>query len=360
MAFVRNRERLAAQGVRYPEHYTDGRAGEGDAVSGNGLSLLPLLSPAPEMTDEDGRRALAEVLDVVDASPQETVVYSSEMLFYFRPDRMAELRDALAARGVELWTLMYVRDIAGLVVSSYAQMVKRMRYTEPMSFYVGEYGNLPADMGAGGRLRILHDLLGPERVVVRHYDTDRKHLFDSLATEVLGIDDLSGYELVHNAVNRSLSPEEVEWMRHMNASLDSDLAAMIASDRITHRPALTLARPTIVRSDLDVLRGRFEDEVAWVNRHCFGTDRLSVEGSTPVVAAPDLPEVTQRERFLLDLLTDFANDEAARRRARKERRRAAAAAAAEAGDREARRHHTMRGAARRIRNRMRGGPATST
>ena len=294
VALVRNRDALAAAGVRYPEHASDTRARKGRAGSGNGLALQDLL------TTDGG--ALPEIA----GAP--TVLYSSEFLWYFRPDRMAALRDQVEARGVQLEVIAYVRDIAGMVVSSYAQSVKRSRYVAPLSTYIEEYGANTTGLGPGARLQTLVDVLGAEHVIVRHYDSERTRLVPLFFTDVLGA---AAPAEEPGEVNRSLTSQETEWMRHMNPSLSDDRAALIASEALTGRTPLPSPPFTVTDADLAALERRFGAEVAWGNEQFLG-GMLSVQGSVAVSDAP-VADVGRSEQHLLDVLSDMANRQSARR-----------------------------------------------
>lgn len=308
VALVHNREALAAAGVRYPEHASDVRARKGRAGSGNGQALQELL------TSDGGS------LPEVDGAP--TVLYSSEFLWYFRPDRLAFLRDSLAGRGITLEVVAYVRDIAGMVVSSYAQSVKRSRYTGPLSTYIEEYGANTTGIGPGARLQTLVELLGHEHVHVRHYDSERHHLVPVFFTDVLGV---AAPEVEPGEVNRSLTALETEWMRHMNTSLADDRAALIASEALTARAPVPSPAFSVSAADLAALEARFGEEVAWVNEH-FLHGRLSVQGAAQVSSAP-APAVGPEQQHLLDVLSDLVNRESSRQAKRQAAREAAGQAA---------------------------------
>ena len=304
VAFVRNRAALAAAGVRYPSHVSDRRAVRGRTVSGNGLALLELLT-----TGAGGD--LAPVLAELTSSSEPTVLYSSEFLWYFRPDRLSWFVDQLAAVDVDLVVVAYVRDIAGLVVSSYRQMVKRARYVNSLSQYVQEYAAASVELGLAARPQSLVELLGPERVLVRHYDSERTSLVSTFFTQVLGV---AAPDEQPGEFNRSLTPLETEWMRYLNLSLSDNRAALIASEALTARPPLLSSGSSISAEDLAVLELGFGPEVAWINEH-FLDGRLSLLGSA-TVSQSSLAQIGDVERHLLDVLSDFANRRSERREKR--------------------------------------------
>jgi hypothetical protein len=330
VALVRNRELLAERGIRYPAHVTDERALRGETVSGNGLALAPYLAPQDKTTDDEGTAALASLLSEVDTASARSLLYSSEMLFYFDVERLRALHQTLAARGVRLRVMMFVRDIAGHALSSYAQEVKRSMYADPLRTYLEGYCLWPADMSMGPRLRAAVEIIGVENTVVAHYDTERRHLVQAFLSAVFGIDELTGFEIDPGKVNRSLTARETEWMRHLNSRLNTLLGALIASDVIISREPVDGGRMAVTEAEALALEGRFGDEVSWINETFFTDGRLSITGRTPVVDdALEVPTTTEVDLFLLDCIAELANEQQHGRDVRTARARARAARAAE-------------------------------
>jgi hypothetical protein len=355
VALVRNRELLAARGIRYPEHRTDQRALRGETVSGNGLALAPYLAPQPETSAADSATALAQLLSEVDTASARSLLYSSEMLFYFDADRLRELHETLAARGVRLRVMMFVRDVAGHALSSYAQEVKRSMYAEPLRTYLQGYCLWPAGMSMGPRLQAAVATVGAENTVVGHYDTDRRHLVEAFMSSVFAVDDLTGFEIDPGKVNRSLTARETEWMRHLNSRLNTLLGALIASDLIIAREPVDGGRMAVTREEAEALAGRFADEVTWINEVFFPDGRLSVTGSTVVVDdALEFPATTEIDRFLLDCIADLSNEQQRFRDARNARTRAARGAAPDPPNTRTRIRRRLGRARRRMRDRMSG------
>ncbi|MFC5729775.1 MULTISPECIES: hypothetical protein [Nocardioides] len=317
VALVRNREQLARLGIRYPEHVTDARARRGQAMSGNGLALQACLAPKPGTTEEQSDAALDGLFAEIAATTQPTIAYSSEFLAYFDVDRLRSLHGLLQARGVRLRSVIYVRDVAGHAISSYAEHVKRARYTVTLPEYLDEYVRWPAELSMGPRVQALDEILGADNCLVIHYDSVRKELFESFMDQTFGIQDLTDFDLSRDDVNRSLTAQEVEWMRYLNARLESPVAATAVSDQIVGREPLERRSLVLTRDEVALLDARFGKEVAWINDHFFPDGRLSIEGGATIVDEREAPApLTSNERFLLDCLAGLGNEWPPQRRSR--------------------------------------------
>ncbi|WP_402466801.1 hypothetical protein [Isoptericola aurantiacus] len=313
IAFVRNRDVLREHGVHYPMSSSDARALSGEVVSGNGNALLPYLGQGGRANDEQALAALATLLRELDATEDPTVLYSSELLFRFSPDRITALAQLLEERGVTLQVAVYLRDIAGHALSVYAQGVKKNRVTSDLEGYLGRDGE-PARYAPPLRSRLQHlrDVLGVENVRVLHYDTERAHLVPGFFSTVLRLDPAVPLDLGAGFVNRSLTVHELELMRHANRNLRQKSAAWALSDALMARPAPPDGRRLqLTQQDLDHLHHQFDDEVRWINETFFPDERLTVEGGAGVIADSRVEaESTAMERHLMDALVDLAGSKA--------------------------------------------------
>lgn len=307
VAFVRNRDFLTDLGIYYPEHYSDKRAMRGETVTGNGIALQPYLAPPEGTSDEDAEAALAGLLELVHSSATRSLLYSSEMLFYFDVERLRSLHTVLADRGVRLRAMMFVRDVAGHALSCYAQEVKRSRYTASLATYIEGYSLWPEDMSMQPRLAALLDILGADNTVVAHYDTARRTIVESFLAATYGLTDLTGFESGTETVNRSLTAQEVEWMRYINGRLETALGALVVSDQIIHRAPLDPTGVFLTVDEVKQLGERFGDEVSWINEQFPGTG-ITVEGGATIHdGRTDVHEPDDNEKFLLDCLAEVVN-----------------------------------------------------
>jgi len=308
VAFVQNRDQLAALGVRYPVAASDHIALRGGVVSGNGMEILEHLAPRKNEPGED-TRVLEMVRKEVAGADGGAVLYSSEFLYQYQPTRLAEMREVMAGEGATVQAVVYVRDVAGHALSSYSQVVKRALYTEPLAHYL-EVGKGTYGLNLRPRLNRLRSTLGAENVTVLHYDGEADALFAGFMRRVFGVTDLAGFTSSHGRVNRSLTRREVEWMRYMNRQLKNKVHARRMSDTLISRPPADSSALSMTPQEVELLRQRYGVEVAWVNDTFLDGSPFSVEGNVVVAddAAPEI-ENDATTRWLLDCLVDVVTSE---------------------------------------------------
>jgi hypothetical protein len=284
-AFVRNRDWLAGHGIDYPPSPWDEAAASHKITSGNGLGLAKALNPAlqfpPTITPDD---ALQETLDAILNSQQRQVLYSSELMVRFTVDRARRFREALAQNGIDLCIHMWVRNIAAHACSVYNQQVKRHRYADDFGTY------LRTHYKSAFYLVLLRacDVVGKDNIRVTSYDRHRNHMFRTFCRN-LGIE-AGGFEEVSKTVNRSLSREELEVMRSLNATLTTDNEGVAMSDRLIYRAPEEKAVHIITSAERDLLQDRFGKEIEMVNAFC-GEAVISLL-SDDVIVADDAPCVS--------------------------------------------------------------------
>ena len=290
---VRNRGWLQEHGVWYPPFRSDAKAGDGGAHVGNGLPLLRYLRPESATRPDGPERALRQVRAELARNDASTVLYSNEWLFgQHRSEQLRALRDALAVTGVTLQTVVYLRDIAGLALSAYAQQVETRMVATTFSEYVGSSVVTPPKFRISwqARLERMLEVVGPEHVLVQHYDSNRHRLVESLL-EVLGITDgPDGPGDAASVYNRTLTVREIEWKRYLNARITSRAESRRLGDAIAQLPAPSDGeRLGATAADVAALR-RFENQVDWVNRTFFeGDPVLSILGGRTCVPEPQQP-----------------------------------------------------------------------
>lgn len=305
VAFVQNRDQLAAVRVHYPVAGSDAVAARGGVVSGNGLEILEHLAPR-KGDPAEAVRALERVRNDVAGAHSGTVLYSSEFLYHAQPARLAEMRDVMSAQGATVQAVVYVRDIAGHALSSYSQVVKRALYTEPLAHFLDpDEGSYRINLRP--RLQQLRSTLGAENVTILHYDSQRADLFAGFMRCVFGVTDLTGFTPAFDRVNRSLTRQEVEWMRYMNRGLQNKRQARRVSDSMISRPPSDDSALSMTPQEVELLRGRYSEEVAWVNETFLDDAPLTVEGG--VLIAEDAPVGIEHDvttRWLMDCMVEMA------------------------------------------------------
>lgn len=311
---VLNRAELARQGVHYPEHSSDAEAALGNVTTGNGAPLRPLVETRirDRVGPEGVSRARERLVELLSTTTADTVLYSQEWFFQYDPDLLGELDSLVGALGVELGVIVYVRDVAPHVESIYGQSVKRGRYTRTLTDFVTTYiQRSDPNMFPMTRERIesAAKVLGPGRLHVMHYETERDRLAESLLVDTLGVEPET-LDLDVHPVNRSLTQREVLWMRALNDQVTVPGAARLASDQIISLPAQASPRVGVGADDLRRLEKAFRPDVDWINDAFFPDRRLAI-GSSRADAGAEPLALTEAEARLLEVMAGVA-DQAAR------------------------------------------------
>jgi hypothetical protein len=310
VAFVRAREQLARLGVNYPPDSTDQAAMAGKVMSGNGMGILEAVAPRVHDPAE-AERSRANIVEQALGFDGHTTLYSSEFLFSFAPKSVVTLRDELDRRGVRLEFVVYVRNIAGHAASSYAQAVKRRMYTGSFREYIDRDANGPYRMAVRRKLQSLLDRVGSDNLHVLHYDSVRSRLVPDFCSHVLGVD-VDQLELtdVPERVNRSLTGDEIAIVRYMNRSLVGRKRAHLVGDLIIDHPPFGSPGLSIDQADFDLLRHYYEADMEWLNETFFPDNRQVAVAADDVRLsdrADPVAELSERERFVLDLAAQLAN-----------------------------------------------------
>lgn len=252
---VHNRERLAACGIDYPAHPSDDVARAGGMTAGNGSGLADLLHSELAGAPVDLAHARAgwrSVAAEVARNPLPRILYSSELMYRFRPEHLAALVEATEEAGVDLRIVAYVRDIAPYFVSSYSQRVKYNGFAGSLEDYLG--GSEDFERRAElfrPKLRELVEIAGSPRVRVLHYDSVKSDLFAGFARDALDLGD------------------PIDWHRPPN-TVNSGLV-----DPGGRRIGMS-------RRCLEFLEDRFATDVAWINSE-FLAGRMDVQGDVRLI-----------------------------------------------------------------------------
>lgn len=314
-----NREELARQGVNYPEHISDAEAALGNVSSGNGGPLRPLIETRlrEQAGDEGVARARDRLIETLCTTAADTVLYSQEWFFQYDPDLLSELDSLVGDLGVELGVIVYVRDVAPYVESIYRQSVKRRRYAGDLADFVSDYilRSVPNTFPlTRERIESAAQVLGPGRLHVMHYETERDRLAESLLVDTLGVE-RDTLDLGVRHVNRSLTHREVLWMRALNQKFTVAGAARLASDQIMAQPPQGDARLGLDAENLRRLENAFVADVDWINDAFFPDRRLAIGTCGAGASGPTPMALTAAETRLLEVVAGLANHAAREARA---------------------------------------------
>lgn len=270
-----NAERLARQGIDYADTVPEVKFGE--SLSGNGTPLH--------------RACVAQAFDEVESllrstyffRPGNTVaIISCELLQGLKPATIEALKSVCDRNGIAVTVVAYTRSVYEALYSTYVQFVKRGACTH-------RFGEDPADLGVDRSVDYLQryaEVFGNDMVVL-NYDQAKDDIYASFAA-VTGIE-RKGLKELGLKVNRSLSFEEVETLRRINALHEGAFSTPISNFVIAQSPSLS----TPVFYDEALVRQVRETAAAgvdWINRRFeldppLQTDRYTGSPST----RPDAP-----------------------------------------------------------------------
>jgi hypothetical protein len=234
--FALNVDRLAEQGVIYPESHDVQIARNLHITSGN-FRIKAIMEEFPQF------RKLAD-----DASA--SLLFSSEYLFpeLFSEENAAEfIKDS----GFDIEVLLFIRNPIDLIRSTYIQMVKRSGYSRAIDEYrrknLSDY-HLTREVGDFCRNCRRHGF----NLRVVSYDFHR----DDVVTPVLdflGVGDRSQFRMIDNVVNRSLDDAEIYLMRKLNEACGDTSFSFLADafcNALPNVPASNLALSSECISEL--------------------------------------------------------------------------------------------------------------
>ena len=245
-----NAEALSRQGIDYADTVPEVKYGE--SLSGNGS----LLHKACVSQDFDEVESL--LTSTYFFTPENSVaIISCELFQGIRPSAILQFREICEEKGIEVHVIAYVRSVYEVLYSTYIQFVKR-------SFYTHSFGEKESDINFSTAVEYLSRYLEVfgDNMVVLNYDEAKKDMYSSFA-EATGINK-KGLEKFKLKVNRSLSFDEAEICRRMNALHQGVFATQISNYLIGLAPAI---KTPVFYDELLVQRVRKDtkEELQWIN-----------------------------------------------------------------------------------------------
>jgi hypothetical protein len=289
-----NQEQLLRHGVHYPTGSDHDEAVAGHVTSGNAAGLAVAL----RYSGATGPAPVARTLDrlLADCPPEASVaLLSSEMLARARAHQLAMLREHAVARGHRVRAVILVRHYSDWLLSIYQQHVKVKGESRSFADYARE-----APIRVADTVRHYDQAFGEDAVTVLSYDTIRHRLVEAFLEQALGLPS-QGFRIPPVWVNRSLTPYEVEVLRHLNQLCrpgERHWVSQVARQLLQVAPELDDRVPFAARPPAGAL-DRYADDVAFLN------SRLR-EGVVLLDASrPDEPS-PEPERLLADAVRDAA------------------------------------------------------
>jgi hypothetical protein len=233
-----------------------------DVTSGNGEALFAKLYGSNSSDEE-----LASTIQSY-FSTRANAICSSELFEDCSGADWSRLANLVSELGIELHVIFFVRDLIRFFQSAYDQAIKR--HGEHRSFSGWSNSMKWTHVEA---LRALVDRFPAERLHVIHYDEATRSIFPPFLS-AMGLESMVDPAEIHRntVVNRSLTRQEREALKSLNAVMDADGARELAdlfmefNRRAWSEPAWV--SPRLARS----LVHRFADDCAWLNSTFFNGD----------------------------------------------------------------------------------------
>ncbi len=245
-----NAETLSRQGIDYADLIPAAKHGE--VSSGNGY-LLHRACVSQDFAEVE--KLLTETYFF---NPENKVsIISCELLQGIRPVYIRKIREICENNNINVSVIAYVRSVYEQSYSTYVQGIKRAGITH-------SFGEKSEDISFSKTVEYLRrylDVFG-DHLIVRNYDDAKKDIYSSFA-DLTGID-RKGTKEIRVKVNRSLTLQEAEALRRVNALHKGIFATKISDFVIGLSPA---AKTTVLYDDALVHRVRndTEEDMRWIN-----------------------------------------------------------------------------------------------
>lgn len=213
--------------------------------------------PAARMSEEEADGLLRDVGAELAASEHETALFSSEHFdIGVSPKSIARLCKALAEHRVKV--VLYLRNQVDLIQSLYFEHLKWGGVTELSQFAANQLriGALAYDE------RVAHWIDAGVEICVLDYNQERQTLATGFLGAIPGAPPLERLTAPRNAVNESLAPEAMEYLRRMNLLVASpgerrnayvDLYKQLHKEHLRWTHARQLPLPTVLIEALPAL-----------------------------------------------------------------------------------------------------------
>lgn len=261
VGLVRNRDRLHAVGIRYPESESDRDAALGKITSGNGLAIASFLNPKLPFSRRFARPDfLADFFSGIAAADGDCILYSSEHMGFFVDENLRAFANAARREGFVVEIVYFVRNVLEHAYSAYNQGVKRHRLTADFETFIRTQYRCPF----AGTLRRLSRLFEKHRIHLLSYDDANPHLLKCM----MGALGFAAEGVVETAgvINRSLTREEVEIMRFVIPHLRDDNDCRKISDALIYANEALQEDRSLSRETMECVNAKFQPAIDFVNQ----------------------------------------------------------------------------------------------
>jgi len=286
-----NAKAFAKAGIHYPlfgSPWLDDYA----ITSGNGVEVVNAIN----------RGDIGVLLKAIRDEANGDILISSETFQNIADDDLYRLRDLCAELGLSPVIVAYIRDVYDMLYSSYLQLIKRHLYSQSFR----EYALTMQDLQQFNVVNKWSAVF--EQVRVIHYDSVKDSLDNSFC-DAIGIDPGRIPRMSKMKVNRSMTLEEAELLRHINRAYvnnfdtaDQALCRIVSDAFILSEPET----PTPILFDERVFEhvsNVFKAEVERVNNRYFGGIKvLSIFNQTGKFIETEVPVVGKSMAMAIDTL----------------------------------------------------------
>lgn len=246
-----NSDNLADQSIDYADLVPGAKHGE--VTSGNGI----LIFKAIQNNDlKEVERLIREVY--FSSADSEVAIVSCEMLHQIRKPMLSKIQEICARHDIKITVIAYMRSVYERAFSAYVQSIKR----NGVSKEFGHQDVIENFSSTVTNLKKYADVYGDDIILLNYDDLD-KDIFTSFAA-VTGIE-LKGMKPLLSRVNRSLSVEEIDVMRKLNALHGGMFSTPISRHLITQSPDRQ-SDIFYIDSVLEQVRSATAEDLNWINQ----------------------------------------------------------------------------------------------
>ena len=253
-----NEDNLLDNGYYYPAGSLHAQAKNMKITSGNASELAKILL---DTYNEETKEKLEKIIyKLISESDNKDIILSSELIQNYNQQSMEIFNKLTLKSGYKIIIVYYIRAIADHVVSQYQQFLKRLASTNSLEKHILNKKNT--------FLKILiktEEIFGKENLIIKNYDKVKENLFENFLEDVLHIDNISKFVIPSGKINRSLSPYEVSFMKHINNYFTEKKHATFVSNALIHNKPNISYDMTIEKKDLEILEEMYSEDINILN-----------------------------------------------------------------------------------------------
>lgn len=305
VGFARNLAVLQRLDINYPNIRDDSRATRGKVTAGNSGGLSDYLRNGSSHSDS---APLNELRRTLLAAPQQGVLLSAENMFFGKPETIHAVRQVAKDAGFRVRAVMYVRDIVPWMVSTYAQHVRNNGFTGSIEAFLDTFE--PSISRMQRHIGAYVDVLGDDSVTILPYEQYRHGLLQSFLAEVLGWKGQEQDLKIPGQINRTLSAQEIRWMRHANQYASNPKAPRVLAETLTSRAPTEPSSLALTHQEVTRLRRRGKPQVEWINETFFDGREVIRVGDAPTTETGNEIPLVPAEQTLVEAAIDIIAERA--------------------------------------------------